>query len=711
MDPQQQATILRAIAVSSIHSPSFTQNDRRAAFQTLEELKKYEGRIPLVLQWLLTDRHVCEQHDITIQTKLLSLEIISSLMQKGYSNLSEQDRFQIRDTVLKAARLAAASPAGVDQEARIFGRKLAAILAGLVLRDFPQRWTTFATDVFKPLNQGGLWYNQPGEDAVQHLHGVHICLEAFKLIAEDCTDADYNSRISTQRRNDVLIGLNEVAGTFLPLLFQLLEHFPILQQAKTDLHSMHSYLLQSNRTVASLSPEESAHYQTRLKMRQFTAQLIESTLVTISRFCASMPLAWTSGEGIEGGKDFVAALLHLTREPDQSIQVRAMECLEALLQRGKLDFPAWMRVITELPLAVVEANQGISQHHEFLAGEQQATTQNGVQLDALALQLDFHRSLSKMMASSISSGVAHINSSKDIMSKRGLHFERVHAFLELMVELLAHPSGRICAEQLNMWVMLLRDPQMTRAHLLRPFAHRILAAYMTHVVRLRWEDVEDEIHPHTQLIEASFDDEEEYDAWIADLRSRSSLLYRFIGNTEPAISASLLNQRIKDLLAAHGDGKPTDHLEASNGQLTPKSEAVMQFEGIYHPMEYILGGIPSWAVDNRNSAPSGEKQVAETISSTTASLAELAQVLVSWNPTYVWLKFRRATCLEPLKHVWKYEPSTLLQGIDSLIRYLGLPDEWGAAGETTTGMQMSGEIVGLKKKSGVSLVSGKCLKC
>ena len=705
MDPQQQSTILRAIAISSIHSPSFTQNDRQAAFQTLEELKKYDGRVQLVLQWLLAERHFYEQHDITIQTKLLSLEILASFLEKGYSTLSEQDRLQLRDIVLKSARLTVTPSSGVNQESRIFGKKLAVILAGLVLRDFPQRWTTFATDIFKPLNEGGLWYNQPGEESIQYLGGVHICLEAFKLIAEDCTDADYNARISTQRRNDVLIGLNEVSNTFLPLIFQQLEKYPILQQAKAELHSMHMYLIQNKRTLASLNEEERNQYQSRLQIRQFTAQVIEDTLITLSRFCTSMPLTWMTGEGTEGGKDFVAAFLHLIREPDQNIQVRAVECLEQLLLRGKLDFRAWMRIITELPLAVGEANNLANQNYEIIVAEQKSRDPNSSTPDALALQLDYHRNLSKTAAACISSGVAHINSSKNILSKNGIDFERVQAFLDLMVNLLAHPSGRVCAEQLNTWVMLLRDPQISRAHILRPFTQRILTAYMNQAVRIRWDEVEEETHPNHQILAASFDDEEDYDSWMADLRSRSSLLYKFLGNTEPAVSSSLLHQRMKDLLAAHGDGKPLDHLEPTNGQLSQKSDAVLQFEGIHLPMEYVLGGIPSWAVDNRNSAPSGEVQIAETISTTTSALAGLSQIIVSWTPAYLWLKFRRATLLEPLKHIWKYDPSNLLQGIDSLIRYLGLPDEWQSSGTTNSEQKMSDEIVGLKKKSGVTLVA------
>jgi hypothetical protein len=78
----------------------------------------------------------------------------------------------------------------------------------------------------------------------------------------------------------------------------------------------------------------------------------------------------------------------------------------------------------------------------------------------------------------------------------------------------------------------------------------------------------------------------------------------------------------------------------------------------------------------------------------------MASAIVAWSPSYVWLKFRKTTILESLKHYWKYDPSTLLQGVDALLGCLGAPDDWSPKNE-----QLSGEIISLRKKSGVSLVA------
>ena len=93
------------------------------------------------------------------------------------------------------------------------------------------------------------------------------------------------------------------------------------------------------------------------------------------------------------------------------------------------------------------------------------------------------------------------------MKGEGERFETLTSFLRLLVDLMHHPFGRICGEQINTWIALLRDPQFSKLDLLEPFAEEILNCYMDHVVRIRWEDVEEGRHAHAGLIEASWDDE------------------------------------------------------------------------------------------------------------------------------------------------------------------------------------------------------------
>ena len=119
---------------------------------------------------------------------------------------------------------------------------------------------------------------------------------------------------------------------------------------------------------------------------------------------------------------------------------------------------------------------------------------------------------------------------------------------------------------------------------------------MDKMARIRWDDVENQVHPHSSLMEASWDDEEEYDSWMADFRSKSNLLYKFIANSDPQVAASTVSVRVQAVLQAHGNGEPMNHIDPTNNQLTPKSDAVLQLEGLHQPLDNILGGLPAWSL-------------------------------------------------------------------------------------------------------------------
>ena len=700
---QQQAIILRAIAASSTASSFFSAQDREQAFRVLQDLKSYPGRIPIVLDWISAEKHFFEQHDITTATKLLGLEILSSFLQKDYNAISENssDRLQLRAGLLKAAALIARSP--MDSENRILAKKLAALIEGLVLREFPQRWTTFFADVFSPQSSNnGFWYDEPGDGARQNL-GVRMCLEILKLTAEDCTDSDFNSKISTQRRNDVLLGFNEISDQILPLLFQILEHYPFLQQTQERLHTMHKYLISSNRNVKDLNPDEATQYQVEYKRREDTAQMMVDCLITLESFCFSMPVDWF----ISGKIDFMGALLYLLREPEGGINVRAVSCIEQLIVRGKFELSHWLRILSEIPKAVNEANTSFTKTQEYRIAEQQAHMEP-YDLDPIASQLEFHKAVSRLLSVGIASNLTLLTNSKTILQKEGEQYQTFYMYLKTLVDFLKHPSGTVASEQINMWVLLLRDPQITKTHLLHPFAADILRSYMEHLVRIRWEDVEDEKHPKHALLSAAFDDEDDFEVWQSDLRSKASLFFKLMGHVEPLTSCQIISERIKSLLSTYGSGESRDHLSAS-GQLTPQSDAVLLLEALIQPLDTILNGMPSWTLNEKSDPPHELMMTAsDTRLGCQRSLEDLAACISSWNPKDLWLRFRRAQLLEAMKNFWKKcstesASSTLLQTIDSLLKYLALPDEW--ENRSLTSSDTSPETVGLKKKSGVALVS------
>jgi hypothetical protein len=779
MDPyqQQQMMLLKAIAIESLHLSHYTQMERQESYQILEQfqslkqnnnnnnnnnnsqmdtLQQQQQRIALCLSWIQqSDAIMYEQYNITTATKLLAFEVLhhfvvvasSTSNGIGYSQVccKDEQRIEFRNAILNAAHIIATSSSSSSSssassassssdtngtnynqiqksEIRILARKVAVVLKGLILCDFPQRWDNMGNQLFSHPN--GLWYHLP--------IGQQICLECLKLVAEDCTDSDFNVKISTVRRNDVLQGLNEISNTFLPLFFHSLEqNYPLLQQYKNEIYNMHLFLLSENRSVYTMSEMEQTIYNTTQQKRQDMGQIISDTLITLEKFCTTLPVSWmlgnshsdevttattatTSNGNQNHNCDFVAAFLHLLREPDQQIQIRSIECIEQLTMRGKLDIRQWIRLIKDIPIAFNEGNQLSSNTQEYRNVERRVQQQNNSTdgnistEDALAIQVDYHRALSRLLSCVLSSHVAHISSNTHIMTGKGEMYQHLNQYLQLLTNMLKHPSGRIATEQINVWSSLFRDPQISKSILLRPFCGDILTSYMDHMIRIRWEDVENETHVHLKVIEASFDDEDEYDAWMGDLRSRASLLFRFMGHTEPQIVSQVLNQRVQYLLSRYGNGLPINYVDASNNQLTIKSEAVVQFEALFQPLDSTLSGIPAWAmIEVKQSSKQKQKQNnvkrAEIRLATRTNLSQVCATLVTWSPSYVWLKFRHASLIEALKHYWQHDPSSLLQGVDTLIRYLGLSDEWNPRGIDHT--KMSGEMVGLKKRSGVALVS------
>jgi hypothetical protein len=451
-----------------------------------------------------------------------------------------------------------------------------------------------------------------------------------------------------------------------------------------------------------MTPDQVAAYQAEDTKLKNVALVVIDTLSTLEKFCRSMPLDWI----LSPNHDFSAAFIHLIREPTENIHLLALECLEQLCLRGKLTYFKWMQWIQEFPGAIQQANQQLTMEHEYNQMEAAAVSGRAPNdnQDSLTAQLDYHRALSRMLATVVSSHIAHVTSNKKIFKQGGPESTSFSNFLRLLLDLLHHPSGRVVGEQLNLWIVLLRDPQIGKAKLLQPFASELLTCYMDQMVKIRWDEVEEQTHPQSALMEASWDDDEEYDAWLADFRSKSSQLFKHLGNGEPHIASSVLCHRIQTLISTHGNGEPIDHLDPSSQQLTQASEAVRQLEGIVQPMDNIMCGLPSWSLTKPPDETGGNR--AGIRAQAQSSLSEMARTIVNWNPTYLWLKFRRAQLLDGLKHYWKHDPSTLLQGIDSLLGYIRVSDEWYEGKlEADGSKRTSGETVGLRKRSSIALVA------
>lgn len=461
-------------------------------------------------------------------------------------------------------------------------------------------------------------------------------------------------------------------------------------------------MVQNQQTLSSMNPDQAAAYQAEDAKAKGLALAIVDTLVTCEKFCRSMPLDWM----LLPQHDFSAAFIHLMREPTERIHLVAVDCLEQLCLRGKLTYDKWLQWIQEFPVAVQQVNQQLNLEQEVTKTEVAARGGGDTVPDPLTAQLDFHRSLSKMLAAVVSGHLGHLTQKKRILDENSSDSKSFSSFLRLLVDMLHHPSGRVAVEQLQLWISLFRDPQITnkKYRILRPFAGELISCFMDQMIRIRWEDVEDEKHPYTSLMEASWDDDDDYNAWFQDYRSKATQFFKYVAHCEPGTAAQVLSTRIQALITSHGNGDPRDHLNSTNQQLTMQSDAVRYMESVAQPMECILSGLPSWALTKPDGETPGTRSQVRT--QTVTALSQMAQVIVGWNPSYLWLKMRRAQLLEGLRDFWQHDPTTLLQGIDSLLGYIRVPDEWGGNTLEPDGTQrVSSETVGLRKKSSSALVS------
>ena len=115
-----------------------------------------------------------------MSAKLYACELVSEFLKKQYAKLESEERLQLRHAVLQAAQQEATKPI---TDSRILTNKLASLMASIMVREFPQRWTTCIQDLFS------MWSPNPQM-------GVKMCLEVLKLVAEDCTDSDFNVKVS-----------------------------------------------------------------------------------------------------------------------------------------------------------------------------------------------------------------------------------------------------------------------------------------------------------------------------------------------------------------------------------------------------------------------------------------------------------------------------------------------------------------------------------
>ncbi len=398
----QPHVLLQAIAISAGLIPATNNTVRSEAYELLQNFKVHastdHNSARMCLQMIQSPQLVLEEThgllNVTVSAKLFSMTVLQKYVQLQYGELDRKDAAMLRSNVVETARMTANSVGGnsnmKESECKLIASKLSDMLSDLAARDFPQRWMEFWTDLLS------IW---TAEEDVGI--GTKICLDCLIILIENCTDSDYNSKIDTKRRNDVLQGLNEVSGQMLPRVYSLLStQYSQLAASKSMIGQMEAFLRQEARPP---TPEEQQQYNKVIQTRDSAAKQMEPALTFLSTVCAFMPVEWMFVQNAD--YDFTSVFLHLLGESTNNINVLAVTCLDKLAHR-KLEESQWFRLISCLPNAVSVANEtAISSHQNDLSPNRHI-------VDFLL----FHKSLSKFLASLLQNHISFVTTDKDVVS-------------------------------------------------------------------------------------------------------------------------------------------------------------------------------------------------------------------------------------------------------------------------------------------------------
>ena len=189
------------LAVSTVNAGASTPEERQMATAFLEAFKQEESACQYAFYILNTQS---PEHTDTV--RYFALHCVEKSVEWHWKDWPLERRLALRQGV---CQLVVGGTRPLMEERSFIKEKLANLLADLVERDFPQRWTTLVDDLLAAAAMG------PTQS--------ELALRTLTCVAEDCTSADYNAKVSTSRRNDVLRGLNALMDDqILPWLYGLM---------------------------------------------------------------------------------------------------------------------------------------------------------------------------------------------------------------------------------------------------------------------------------------------------------------------------------------------------------------------------------------------------------------------------------------------------------------------------------------------------------
>eukprot|EP01038_Epipyxis_sp_PR26KG_P011703 gene11703-15668_t len=189
------ADIVHAINISI--NASTSQADRNISNNIILSLKDSPHYLTILIRLVV-------ETDYDISVKLTCLSIFVESIKCNWDLLALDEQLIIRQIGLTLFTNS------IICESSIIRRKTAVAIAQISMRQFPQIWSTYIDDILNYLRS-------------DKLEQQELALLSLLYFVEDSLNSDYNSIISSQRKQEIISGLLNLETVILSCLSKYLE--------------------------------------------------------------------------------------------------------------------------------------------------------------------------------------------------------------------------------------------------------------------------------------------------------------------------------------------------------------------------------------------------------------------------------------------------------------------------------------------------------
>lgn len=542
MDQQLYARVLLAVEVS--HSPLAPPAERQAAYAFCEAFKT---RADCALYSVAIFKNPALDGQplapLARHTRQhFALHVLEHFVLTKWSDRPVAEQAALRTELVDL--LLRASPLDDETDEPVYIKeKKVALVAAIAKRAFPQRWPTFLPELL------AIWeHGSPRQ--------VELVLMILRSLAEDCVSSNFNTSIPPARRKDILQGLNACLPELFPILYRELEK--------------------------QYAPYQSAGVS--LVDKRTSQRLLHAALAMLKEFLDWLPL----DTPVAPASNLIYVTVQLLS--DREFRVAAAECLEVYVSRafGKEHRPLLLQVTSVL----VEKVRGLDL--EDVASDVDAN-------------LRFHKKVNDVLVAwgthQLDTFLAPVTTSS---SSNQQEMALLHALLQTLGRLFAHPSLIATEAQVVLWLSVLKS----KAILAQGEAfRRDLVAQLRQVAFEKYfklsspdrdsGDSGDSVA--CQVSAEEFDDHYEYVAFFGNFRGRLYALLRVLVALEPTATLQLLLDRVSFVLTQYAVG--TDHLSTDRGLCTERSTAFLYHEGMAALVDCVVKQLPPAALASPANRP------------------------------------------------------------------------------------------------------------